>query len=79
MHDVDRFFRSGGRSGRGIGCRDRHYGTGGCGRNPRPAAVASEEGNPGMARMHELMTEGNPGMTRMHELMAAPTDTTGRN
>lgn len=60
---------------------------------PPPAAVVSEEsnpgmermdelmteGNPGMERMHELMTERNPGMTRMHELMATPTDTAGRN
>lgn len=28
-------------------------------------------GNPGMARMHELMRDGNPGIARMHELMMA--------
>ncbi len=44
---------------------------------PRPAAVASEEGNPGMDRMRELMAEGNPGMDRMHELVG-PADTSER-
>lgn len=37
--------------------------------SPSGADQPRGEGNPGMARMHELMTEGNPGMGRMHELM----------
>lgn len=30
-------------------------------RNPRPAAT-QDQSNPGMQRMHELMTDGNGGM-----------------
>ena len=37
--------------------------------SPSGADQPRGEGNPGMARMHELMMEDNPGMARMHELM----------
>lgn len=37
-------------------------------RRPVPGMAAMHD-NPGMARMHELMTDDDPAMAKMHELM----------